>query len=62
MIKNKDDIVVKQTHPEQGFISGFVPELKSIEQLLFGILIEYGIPIALWSRLNGEMEMFFWGE
>ena len=36
-----------------------MPELKSIEQLLFGILIEYGIPIALWSRLSGEMEMFF---
>ena len=31
------------------------------EQLLFSILIEYGIPIALWNRLNGEMEMFFLG-
>ena len=28
---------------------------------MFGILIEYGIPIALWSRLSGEMEMFFFG-
>ena len=32
------------------------------EQLLFGILIEYGILIAQWSRLNGEMEMIFGGE